>query len=575
MAAARGLAMDTPSVPLPVLDWAAVDVTALGTLYTALMSNQHGQGSYYTPRALADQVMGWTSLSLTPRPLTPAMLRIAWRGEGESPENPVRVLDPAMGSGHFLLAAADWLAGKAANSAARWAALRHLYGADSDPAAVELARLTLWLWAAHPGTQSHDLADRLRQGDMLAEALWEEGSFDVVIGNPPYASVFTRARGQAGERLTDQYETAGGSYDLAVPFVERAIRMTRIGGRCGLVLPNKLLAADYAQGLRRWIGGQAVVEVIADYAQAGTFDAGVYPVVCVFRRGEADASEAVRVIRDTPSSPQSPSPTVGGTERHLQITQRDLRGAPGDVWSPVLDPDFATLRRCWQDHAGRLGDIADITAGLTVGEAYDLREAVIDTPPNWLPSGFVPLVTTGLIERYRIGWGSRRAQYLKRTYHRPVIAAHALPPRRRDHAARPKLLIAGIGLAPRTALDRGEMLGSVGTLTVIGSAWPLGALCAWLNSALVARLYRALFGGLALSGGYLRFGRRELDRLPIPDLAADDPRLAALDALGSEAATGAIREAEIDALVAEMFGLEGWEARWRYDSKTNSGTSRP
>lgn len=516
MASARGLDAPVAETELPTsfdgVDWRSVDVRLLGDVYGDRMQGRHAQGSYYTPKAMADQVVAWTLI-----------------------DRPERVLDPAMGAGHFLIAAAEWLAGADADSQKRWDALRGLHGADLDGTAVEIARLALWLWAGHAGTRPDDLADRIMRADSLADGVWNT-EFDAVIGNPPYASVFTRAHGD--QVVGGDYETASGSYDLSVPFVERAIRLTRAGGRCGLVLPNKLLAADYARALRGWLSEHVTVEVLADFSASGGFAADVYPIAMVVRRG-VDSCQL----------------TVVSGDRKVVREQGDLRGAPGEVWSPVLDTDFEQIQRCWQGDVRPLGEIAEIAAGLTVSEAYNLRAAVIEAPPNLLPSGFVPLVTTGLIQRHRVMWSKTRTQFLKSTYRRPVAALHALPDRRRGQAEAAKILIAGMGLTPRAALDRGQTLASVSTLIITRADWPLGALCALLNSEIVARLYRALYGGLAMSGGYLRFGKRELARLPIPNVAAGDARVARLDALGWQAAAGTIDEAAINALAAALYGI--------------------
>jgi hypothetical protein len=508
------------------VNWPRTNVRLLGDLYAALREDRRADGRYFTPHGLAARVAGWTL-------------------PGESQTRRMQIVDPAMGSGHFLIAAAEHFVGAEADSATRWEALRGLHGSDRDGLAVELARIALWLWAGLAGTSPAQLADRLRCGDALRDDLWADRAegFDAVIGNPPYASVFTRAQAGSRHDLGDQYTSASGSFDLAAPFVERSIRLLRDGGRCGLVLPNKLLAADWGRSLRRWIQANAVVERIVDLTAAGVFDAEVYPVVCIFRKGSARDDEALSILKGEP-----PETVRAGA-------QRDLRGTPGDVWSAALDPQYEAIRVCWNEATAPLGEMATISAGLTVEEAYALRDVVIEAPPNWMPGGFYQLMTTGLIRRYGSAWGSARATYLRRTYRRPVIAAHTLPVRRRQQAAQPKILIAGIGLAPRALVDRGMMQASVATVVIEASRWPLDSLCALLNSRLAGRLYRALFGGLALSGGYLRFGKRELALLPIPDAAGDDPRVARLAALGARAGSEPRCEAEIDALVCEMYGV--------------------
>jgi hypothetical protein len=108
-------------------------------------------GSFYTPRAMTDFLVRRTLGPLVDGRSADAILSL-------------RVLDPAMGSGAFLVAAcrylserieharlADgtWVSGEVTNAdraeVARTVAERCLYGIDRNPTAVQLARLSLWL----------------------------------------------------------------------------------------------------------------------------------------------------------------------------------------------------------------------------------------------------------------------------------------------------------------------------------------------------------------------------------------------------------------------------------------------
>jgi hypothetical protein len=435
-----------------------------------------------------------------------------------------------------------------------------LHGVDADPTAVELARLTLWLWLADPDTPLADLPATLLCGDALLDDLSNslpEASFDAIVGNPPYLSVFTRATEHPDDytrRVQDRYLTATGSFDLAVPFVERALRWARPGGRIGLVLPNKLLAADYAADLRTHLVEQTTVERIADYTTAESFAAGVYPVAIVLRRGDPDPSARLDVHRADGRLDAPPIIRRG--------MQSDLHNAPGGVWSPALDPGWSALRPCFEGTV-RLDSVAELSGGLTVAEAYDLRDRVIDAPFGALPADAVRLITTGVIRRYRSEWGQKKTRFLKRSYRHPALMLSALPARRRDQAHAPKIIVAGLSRHPRALVDLGLAQASVSTTMITSEYWPLSALCAVLHSALMARLYRALYGGLALSGGYLRVGKRELSALPLPDLERDDPRIRRLDELARRAATAdpvSLRalDGEIDALVCELYGVDLW-----------------
>ncbi|NLH08544.1 MAG: N-6 DNA methylase [Chloroflexi bacterium] len=531
-APALGPAAEVGRAALDDLDFDPDGVYLPGEVYSRLLAARYEQGSYYTPPALARQVAEWVL------------------GPYDGPRPPT-MLDPAMGSGNFLLAAGEMIAARWGVS--RWEAAQHLHGLDSDAGAVDLARLALWLWAAEPGTTPADLAGRLRCADaLLGEP--PPARFDAVLGNPPYASVFTRAQGDDSLRdaLKARYRTAVGSFDLAVPFVERAVELCADGGRVGLVLPNKLLAASYAEALREWLGKRATVEVLADYTSALPFDADVYPVVVVLRKEPPQASAPLTVFR-ADGRLNAPALLRRGTQADLH--------APGGVWGGALDPAWSDLRMCFE-RGVPLREVAELAGGLTVGEAYNLRDRVSAAGPGMLPADALQLITSGLIRRGYSLWGRKEVRYLKRRFRRPAIVASALPPRRREQARAHKLIVAGLALRPQAMLDRGMAQAAVSTTIIYRSAWPLGALGAVLNSALMARLYRALFGGLALAGGYLRFGQRELALLPVPDVPADDPRVRRLEALAGEmaradAVTRGHLDAQIDALVCDLYGVEG------------------
>ena len=134
-----------------------------------------------------------TGAFYTPRPLTEYLVRraLAPLVATASPESilALRILDPAMGSGAFLVAACRYLA--AAYEAAlvreggvstddisdrdraeyrRTIAQRCLYGVDINPMAVQLGRLSLWLATLSADRPLTFLDHRLRTGNSLVGA---------------------------------------------------------------------------------------------------------------------------------------------------------------------------------------------------------------------------------------------------------------------------------------------------------------------------------------------------------------------------------------------------------------------
>ncbi len=132
-------------------------------------------GSYYTPPSLAGELVRTT--------LDPVIERVV----KENPEDPraavlgLRILDPACGSGHFLLAAARRLAtemvrvevGDDVHDDARHRhALREVvrqcvYGVDRNPLATELCKTALWIETHEPGKPLTFLDAHIVLGDSI------------------------------------------------------------------------------------------------------------------------------------------------------------------------------------------------------------------------------------------------------------------------------------------------------------------------------------------------------------------------------------------------------------------------
>ncbi len=204
------------------IDYASLPVQQLGTLYEGLLELQPrlATGSFYTPKYIVDYIVEQT---IEPLVVEAAEKVAALRPEVErrvaeleqrrrsipeldqatrrqlavaieaqrarllEPYLSLKVLDPAMGSGHFLIGAADFLSLAMATDPnlpardtkgdedpqlfyKRLIVERCLYGVDLNPLAVELAKLSLWLHTVS-GDQALSFVDHhLRCGNSLLGA---------------------------------------------------------------------------------------------------------------------------------------------------------------------------------------------------------------------------------------------------------------------------------------------------------------------------------------------------------------------------------------------------------------------
>jgi hypothetical protein len=176
-------------------------------VYGGRESKRKSSGSYYTPDYIVQYIVENTlgplvrgDCRLQPEALSEEIereLKKIGATKGGRRTGPLtsdeilelKVLDPAMGSGHFLVAATEFLArayqercigeGKTPREAAaeqefirakRMIAERCIYGVDSNPMAVELAKLSTWLFTMDPGRPLSFLDHHLKCGNTLMGA---------------------------------------------------------------------------------------------------------------------------------------------------------------------------------------------------------------------------------------------------------------------------------------------------------------------------------------------------------------------------------------------------------------------
>ena len=183
VAAAQAVA-DLHAALQPVIDTAATpDLVPPGALVLQPSEARRRSGSHYTPRELTEPIVRTT--------LEPILARL--RGPGGEPPKPeaildLKVCDPAMGSGAFLVEACRQLgdalieAWRAAGDdaapdippgedevifARRLIAQRCLYGVDRNAMAVDLAKVSLWLATLAKEHALTFVDHALRHGDSL------------------------------------------------------------------------------------------------------------------------------------------------------------------------------------------------------------------------------------------------------------------------------------------------------------------------------------------------------------------------------------------------------------------------
>lgn len=253
--------------------------------------------------------------------------RVAWEAYRKRLTS-LRIVDPACGSGVFLVIAFDWMKAELERVNGKLAELQgghagdlfdpdseiltnNLFGVDVNSESVEIAKLSLWIKTARRGKVLDSLDGNLRVGDSLIEDssyayrehgfVWNEafpdvfaeGGFDVVLGNPPYV----RQELLKGSKpyLKDRFEVYNGAVDLYAYFFERGLRLLKAGGRIGYISSSTFFKTGSGKRLRDFLRRKATMEIVVDFGDNQIFG-GVttYAAILTMRAAAPEAGHQMQ-----------------------------------------------------------------------------------------------------------------------------------------------------------------------------------------------------------------------------------------------------------------------------------------
>lgn len=159
---------------------------------------------------------------------------------GKPPDRRSTVLDPGCGPGAFISGIIRWCEQHDRTPPT-------IVGYESEPSRYSEAKER---FRAYPFV-------RVLREDFLAP---KSGSFDYVIGNPPYVPI-TALSEKEKEECRRNFSFARGRFDLYLLFFQQALRLLGPRGRVVFITPEKFLYVNTAEPLRRVLGNYHVREI--------------------------------------------------------------------------------------------------------------------------------------------------------------------------------------------------------------------------------------------------------------------------------------------------------------------------
>ncbi len=467
-------------------------------------------GSFYTPPLLVD--------ALLEDALEPCLLGAVTIGELAA----LRIVDPASGSGAFLIPAARRFIARAQACGATEQEARALVATAFTAADIdELALMALRVRFKDEGLPSplclHGNAlcgsgftePSAARGTTPRPAVinWRaacpevaaQGGFDLVLGNPPFANAIEGGLACLdAEARALHYPDLPANADLAAVFLARALQLVRPTGRVGFVLPRSLLVVDGARPVRARALAAHGLERVRLPERADLFSgADVHVALLTLGPGRETAVETAT----GEANARWHQGRISDSGWWESIDSIIHPGQGGEVGAATIDEFF------------------EVRSNFFVQDFYALKPCVRDMAGGEFPR----LITTGLIEPGSTLWGTRPCRYGGRDYLHPRLDTTAMPEALRqkvDLQRGPKILVAGLARRVEAVLDaHGDLTGAVQTFRITpkkGGLRALRALVSFLNAPEATDWLRRRLGGNALSGGNISLRAPFLRTLPLP-----------------------------------------------------------
>jgi len=270
-------------------DFSAIDADVLGNIYEQYLSHilrktekrakltksrvhRKKQGIYYTPTYIVDYIVRNTLGELL-------------KDQKVNVEK-IRVLDPACGSGSFLIKAFDVLNEYYLKNDKEYAQSQldlktgtiftkkvkilqnNIFGVDLDKQAVEIAQLNLLLKIAEKGHRLPLLEQNIKCGNSLIDdekitgnkafkwerefkKIIEHGGFDVIIGNPPYGAELNEIE---RKYISRKFKFSKSYKNSALIFIEKSLELVKENGYLGMIVPKSLAFSQ------RWKSGRELIK---------------------------------------------------------------------------------------------------------------------------------------------------------------------------------------------------------------------------------------------------------------------------------------------------------------------------
>lgn len=463
-----------------------------------------------------------------------------------------RILEPALGTGDFLMPMVDrllaaWRRHAGTSSASNIDLSKAIRGVELHRKTFADTREALMNRLKQEGfsvKEASELASQwLVQGDFLLEP--QEALFDYVVGNPPYVRQELIPAPLLRE-YRRRYQTVYDRADLYIPFIERSLALLNNKGVLGFICADRWMKNRYGRPLRSYIARDFHLKAFIDMVDTKAFHSEVstYPAITLVTRSKAGATRVAYRPKIEKEQLASLAADINSPTLPKTTAVREMIGVVKDSAPWLLEPSkqMALIRRIEYQFPTMEQVGCKVGIGVATGAdkvfigGFNSLEVESDRK--------LPLVVTRDIQSGCVVWSGlgvvnpfanngrlvdlRNYPRLSRYFeaHKTTLTkrhcARKAPTRwyrtidriwpKLTHT--PKLLIPDIQGEAHIVYEPGELYPHHNLYYIVSESWDLRALQAVLLSN-ITRLFVAAYS-TKIAGDYLRFQAQYLRRIRLP-----------------------------------------------------------
>ena len=235
-----------------------------------------------------------------------------WTKYREAVKN-IKIVDPACGSGAFLITAFEYLLNynnylndkifdltgtkDLFFDTTKEILQNNIFGVDLNKESVEITKLSLWLKTANKNKTLATLENNIKCGNSLIDdaeiagelafdwekefpQVFENGGFDVVVGNPPYGVNFD----DKTKKYLSKFDNLVPDYEIYIYFISLYKKILKRNGYLSYIFPNTFLSTLFGKKYRENLLKEVSIKEIVDLSNDNTFaDANVRTIIFSFK----------------------------------------------------------------------------------------------------------------------------------------------------------------------------------------------------------------------------------------------------------------------------------------------------